>query len=392
MGAAAIDGLVTLEGPGGTLALRRAWPRGPGHLLLEYAGAAGDIVPGQWIAERGERRRVAEETSRCARAQKPVLLDAAGVLLQPGGADRRLPGLADVLARPGASLVAHRPERRAVVRLSPAASAMGNGHGGERYARVLRPARLADSLAAARHLIESSTGFVLPKIFETDEPRGVVVWSALAGATLHELMGDAQRLVAAMHEAGAALRALHATPAPPGAPAHGARAEGDLLREQIVLLEALDPESYGRVAGALRPVLVALDGPPCGEVTLHRDLHDKQIVIDGRGRPGLLDFDTAARGEPALDVANMLAHLDLRLMQGRCALPAAQAASVSAAFVAGYGASPAVLGRIPVYRAAALLRLACVYSYRPAWRHLAPRLAELSVAALRLRTRAAQTG
>ncbi len=49
---------------------------------------------------------------------------------------------------------------------------------------------------------------------------------------------------------------------------------------------------------------------------LHRDFFDKQVVVDADGRPGLLDFDTLAAGEAAVDVANMLVHLELRRCSG----------------------------------------------------------------------------
>ncbi|WP_396134697.1 phosphotransferase [Cellulomonas sp. ATA003] len=51
-------------------------------------------------------------------------------------------------------------------------------------------------------------------------------------------------------------------------------------------------------------------------MTVHRDLHDKQLLVDGSGGIGLLDFDLAAAGEAALDLANLLVHLELRVHQG----------------------------------------------------------------------------
>ncbi len=368
------DSLVAPGRPGEAdrLTLRRAWPRSREHMLLEYTDPQGALIPGQWFADRMELRRVADETARSARQARPVTVEALGVLLQAGGADRRLQCLCELVSRPGATLLSHRPERRAVLRLE--------GQGGPRYGRVLRPSRLNETLASARHLLAAEgLGFTLPRILETDERRGFVAWSALEGASLHELLGVPPRLVPALRAAGEALRTLHALPAPPNAAIHGARAEQDLLREQLSLLQGLQPDVHRQVGGALEPVVAGLEGEHCGEATLHRDLHDKQVLIDTRGRPGLLDLDTAARGEPALDLANMLAHLELRAMQGRCTRDASTAAAE--AFVAGYAPPAAVLARIPAFRAAALLRLACVYAYRPPWRHLARALAEASCGA-----------
>jgi aminoglycoside phosphotransferase (APT) family kinase protein len=366
-----IERLSVVAWPGGELRLRRAWPRGSGHLLLEYGDARGGLVAGQWMAEVAALRRVAGETAKQSPGARPVLLEAQGVLLQPRGGDRKLVGLAALLSLHGATLLSHRPERRAVVRLDGAPG---------RFAKVLRPSRVAEAIASARSLLDQpGLPFALPRILEADEACGVVTWSALGGASLHDQLGERGRLVPAARTCGCALRALHALPAPVAAPTHDARAEAALLREQLALLEDLDPTAHRLIAGAGEGVLGGLDGEPCGEATLHRDLHDKQVLIDGRGRPGLLDLDTLARGEPALDLGNMLAHFELRVMQGRCA--PVDAAAAAEAFLEGYRPSEPVLARIPAYRSATLLRLACVYSYRPHWRRLGPGLAEAASAA-----------
>ena len=92
------------------------------------------------------------------------------------------------------------------------------------------------------------------------------------------------------------------------------------------------------------------------------------------GTVGMLDLDTMAAGEPALDVANMLVHFELRALQGQCApQPASRAA---AAFLEGYEPGADVAARIDAYRNATRLRLACLYALRPPWRHLAPKLLE----------------
>src|SRR5699024_2789148 len=121
------------------LRLNRSWPRSPEHLLLELADPAGhpearqhahageisDIYPegapgvaagedgagttaAQWIADPDRAGRVTAGTPGAWRVGRLVG--------QPAGADRKLPALAGLLAREGHQLVAHRPERRAVVR------------------------------------------------------------------------------------------------------------------------------------------------------------------------------------------------------------------------------------------------------------------------------------
>ena len=52
------------------------------------------------------------------------------------------------------------------------------------------------------------------------------------------------------------------------------------------------------------------------------------------------------------------------------------AAGLEQVFLSGYGALPRAGGqdRVAVYTRASLLRLACLYSLRPGWHHLAGRL------------------
>ncbi len=106
---------------------------------------------------------------------------------------------------------------------------------------------------------------------------------------------------------------------------------------------------------------------------LHRDFYDKHVFVSESGA-GLLALDTVAIGEPALDLANMIVHLELRALQGRGT--SWLAGRAAGAFLNGYDPEPAVEVRLAAYRDAAWLRLACVYAYRPAWRDLVPQIVE----------------
>ncbi|MGH3386204.1 MAG: hypothetical protein ACRDO1_16625, partial [Nocardioidaceae bacterium] len=77
----------------------------------------------------------------------------------------------------------------------------------------------------------------------------------------------------------------------------------------------------------------------------------------------LLDFDLAAAGEAALDLANLLVHLELRSVQGRCSVERANRCAVGV--VEGYGPSKALLSRLPAYLLTTRIRLAAVYAFRP---------------------------
>ncbi|MCZ2860233.1 phosphotransferase [Blastococcus sp. VKM Ac-2987] len=319
--------------------LLRAWPRSPEHLLLEIA-LGGAPTAGQWFADPDRARAVASATVGATVRGRLVL--------QPRGADRRLRGLGDLLAAPGAALLAHRPERRAVLRHP--------GPGGATvYTKVVRPDRLPDLLLAA----ERVTGLPVrtPRLIGSDPRLGRLTTAALPGRPLHELLGS-PAAVPACRALGAALAALHAAPVPPGTPVHDAAAEVAVLRRWSELARtwgAADIAGVEEAAGALAA------GPAGRPVLLHRDLHDRQVLVAGDGSVGLLDLDLLAAGEPALDLANLLVHLELRERQGLLR----DAAVLREAVLEGYRPSGATLDRVPAHAAATRLRLAAVYAFRP---------------------------
>ncbi|WP_026874989.1 hypothetical protein [Jiangella gansuensis] len=342
-----------------TLTVRRAWPRGAGHVLLDLGGADGSRCAGQWFADPDRRASVAAATPGA------VDLPDDGVVLQPGGADRRLPVLAELVRRPGSRLLVHRPERRAVVRL--------RWDGEVAYAKVVRPGRSAD--LAERLGTLGGGPFAVPRVLDHRPDDGVVVLSELPGPTLHEAGAEPGRdVTAAWRSAGEALRHLQDGA---GGPVPGAR--HDAADEVTVSARwATAAADFGLLPAAA--VADALDGtsplvssPPGPEGVLHRDLHDKQLVLSPDGL-GLLDLDTLAVGERALDVANLLVHLDLRVAQGL--LTARRSALARAAFLDGAALDARTSRRVPAYAWAARVRLAGVYAFRPRWRRLAAELLE----------------
>ncbi|MGH8875440.1 MAG: hypothetical protein ACRDVM_09355, partial [Acidimicrobiia bacterium] len=132
-----------------SLTLLRAWPRSRERLALEYSDEAGRRIAGQWLdpGHGIERlRRLARRTAQAAPETPVVAIEALGLLLQADGADRRLPALAPVVALPGATLVVHRPERRAVVRLTKAVPGLSVRL--PAFAKLVKPGR-SRTVAAA---------------------------------------------------------------------------------------------------------------------------------------------------------------------------------------------------------------------------------------------------
>ena len=96
-----------------------------------------------------------------------------------------------------------------------------------------------------------------------------------------------------------------------------------------------------------------------------RGLLPTRSAILIRAGPGLLDVDTACLGERALDLGNLRAHARWRTEQGLWTPAEAAAVINEIARVASVaGIEP---GRVSVFERATLIRLACVYAFRPRW-------------------------
>ncbi len=303
--------------------VRRAWPGADGTLTLETRDADGALRAGR--------------------------LGADGLALAAPGVDRRLPGLAAASAT--GDVLVHRLHKRAVVR-----------HGA-RYTKVVRPGR-AEAIGRASTVVGAACAAVgveaAPVQAMTED---TVTFGALAGRTLHDLGAGGVDGWAALARTWPAF-----TRAEAAVGVHDAERESATLMGWLDHLDRFDalPRSRAALRRAGERVAAELaSGRPDTWGLLHRDLHDKQVLWDAAtGSLGLLDLDTAARGEPALDLANLAAHVDLRVRQG--VLPS-DTARVVADLLGGVadavGASPR---RLTAYGRAARIRLACVYAFRPA--------------------------
>ena len=354
----------------GTWTLRRAWPRREGHLLLEYADASGRTVAGQWLADRTRLDRVCDETQRLGGGSACIVpAQGCDVLLQADGADRRLPGIDRVRALMDPSVVlVHRPERRAVLR--------SRFQGKTVYAKVTRPGPSTVAAIDAGRLAASSVfqGSVsCPQLIRAEPEHGVAIWSAVPGVSLHDrLASDAppntdgiERIALAV---GAALKQLHAAPAMPMQRVHGPSDEAAILTRWHDHLRWVCPDKARRIELLIESARHRLARLPRQCAPIHRDLHDKQILIDADGGLGMIDFDTLALGDPALDLGNLIAHAQLRVVQG--VWPSMIAEHFVAALLDAVRPDAAARARLEVWIEAASLRLACVYAFRPRWSRL----------------------
>lgn len=256
--------------------------------------------------------------------------------------DPRLPELA---GHPG-RVVGHRWGKRAVlaheggfVKLAPARATRTAR---ERHASLTRALQ---GVPQAPDLVEIAGASATA--LELRAASGVDLTSVLAA-------GPAERCRQAGARTGRAVAAVASAHAP-DLPVHDTEAEAVVLRRWVADAEAFGvlPAGLGRRAEEALSALVPATAAP---VPSHRDLHDGQVLLGERVT--FLDVDTAALAEPALDPANLLAHLDLAAARGR----RESAAAVEAGLWSAWGHLDRQ--RVRVLRQVARCRLVAVHSFR----------------------------
>lgn len=323
---------------GAPLSIHRAWPKSGRRLTFEAMDQYGRLRAG--MIDDGGKATV------------------AGFRTDPA-----LPGLGEA----GGKLLVHRYKRRAVVR----------SEDGARYTKLLAAGKAA-KVAGQSALMQkagSRAGFAVPEVVGSGPDR--VVSAALAGSSLHELgspdtAGAWDQAWQLWAERWPLL--VRDTAGVQELPLHDGAAEAATVRKWVAqLLDfgalAVDPAAVWSLADEVCGALS--EGSGHGETGLaHRDLHDKQLLYCAdSGSLGLLDFDTAALAEPALDLANLAVHLRLRADQGAVTAEAHKTAEAAVVTAAADLSVPA--RRLHLYTVATQLRLVCVYAFRPQWRHLA---------------------
>lgn len=333
-----------LLGPGGG----GAW-RVPGTIcadadLVEVRRAWPDKVVD------GVARVSVEGPDRQGRLRAGTVDRAGRVILHPPGQDRRLPALREVA--PLGRLVVHRSGRRAVVALP------------DRYVKVVRPGRAPAVARAAEQgrAIAVAAGLDAPAVLQFDA--GQVALAVVPGRPVHDLSEDPawDQIWSTWAQAWALLQAQRTDELAP----HTCQDEAEVLRawaRRAEVAGVLHGTGWLDRLARTADELAALDVRR--QVPTHRDLHDKQLLWHD-GRLALLDFDTACRAEPEVDLANLAVHARLRGAQGRWSGAASRTVLAAVAHVAGAAAADAA--RMSLAERATLARLAAVYAFRPTWR------------------------
>ncbi|MFQ5349954.1 MAG: phosphotransferase family protein, partial [Thermoanaerobaculia bacterium] len=190
----------------------------------------------------------------------------------------------------------------------------------------------------------------------------MLLFDARPGTALDRLI-PGPAAVRAVALAGESLADLHA--AGVELPVSHARSrEIETLDRWLACAVRACPEMAGRLEAARRRLAAVLSDRVAGRpVPSHRDYHPGQLLVAPRGVT-ILDLDTAAMAEPELDAGNFLAHLDLFELDSRSVRSVELGEVFRAAYErrAGRRLEPR---RLLWYRAGAVLRLACVYRFRP---------------------------
>lgn len=344
--------------------LERCWPDSNAQLLLEYRNAAGEILAARWSPCREElSRRLAPDRRRSdCRAVLRSGPNGQPLLLHLRGADAELPSLQALLRSPQSQLLSHRPGKRAVLQW----------HDGETrcFAKVFRSSRALERAAAGLELAAvTAKGWRTPRLLRRLRHARCGLLSAVEGRSMHQLIRLGQLDRALARQIGASLRSLQTMALEAPLKPHRHADEAAVLAHWSGLLQAYFPELGRSIAAPLQRISSALHKAQASQlVPCHRDLHDKQILIQPFQPPGLIDFDTITLADPSLDLANLIAHLELRQLQGSCSQTLKT--TLQAGVLEGYGNNidPHLLA---TYLDATRLRLVCVYAFRPRWRNLA---------------------
>jgi len=383
--------------------LLRLLPRGEEGFVLEYRVELGDGA-----GRTSQRQLLVEICSGDARQRYEALLvslskprrrqlswkaptgavdylGSLGLVVRLPGFDERLPGLkllhrprllrpilaADVLranesaGKVRAQILGHRLGKRCTVRFAFKVSQDGSSGRVRRSVigkfykkRSLLAVQTAVTMAWLRENgFHASSPIRVPNHFRVSRDWQTQIMEDVPGSALCELSAGEYRNGAGL--AGEALAKLHTCPVRVSG-CHSVDDELAVVTRWVKLVGELGSDLAPAADRARRRVVSALE--LCRTATrrlVHRDFYDRQVLIDGQ-RVAVIDFDTLCHADPAIDVGNFLAHLELARARGEC-----RASGADEAFLAGYGAERAAgMGaRIEAYSKSALLRLACMVSF-----------------------------
>lgn len=186
-------------------------------------------------------------------------------------------------------LIAYRPGRRAVVRADTGSAAW--------WIKVVRPRRVSHIVGLHRDL--AAAGIPVPAVIGWSG-EGLLVLGSASGAPATAASWTPDALLDAVEAVRAQLSAAPLT----------SPARTSLLARVPWYAERLAAHVDAGVVDELRHGIDGLArGASSGEATIHGDLHLGQLFLGSDGAiSGLIDVDTAGRGDPADDTSAFIGH------------------------------------------------------------------------------------
>ena len=316
------------------------------------------------------------------------VLPSLGVLIREWGFDERLPGLRLVhdldyrhailspclgtLPRGDIDdirILAHRLGKRCVVAVKPMTGT----------ALIVKMYKARDRRAQLTYQQQSElfakwghgTGpLSIPRPVAFLSPQQMSVTEAISADALDTLEPNA---IDNVERAGRALAALHQSTVALHVE-HDSSAEIALLHRMLTLPKLVQPSLAFELKAAERQVLEQLTH--CARSvrrTGHRDFHEKQVLL-GREQTYIIDFDTMAWVDPALDIGNFLAHVRFASVVNDTDLSHLEVAFLRAYRSEGNDKADSDDTVVNAYLDATLLRLAAIYSLSTKHLQHVPRL------------------
>jgi aminoglycoside phosphotransferase (APT) family kinase protein len=282
-----------------------------------------------------------------------------------------------------ADLVRHKPGRRCLLRFVVRVGPDGGNRRETFYGKAFASGRGAQVYARLRAVAAATPcgpDVAIPEPIGYVAPLKLLVQRAVPGEPAHPslLSGDeplAVRIADALHALHSSSVVLERR--------HGLDDELAPLAGRVERVAESGSPLAGRARRCLELAQLRAERPrPWRWRPVHRDFYHDQVLVGGHGL-SILDWDDAAMSEPAVDVANFLAHLRLLALQRTGG--AAALADVSAAFAERYRQLDAKLDPelVRFLEGTTFLRLAEIHLPRGRGRWLAERLLEQSELLLR---------
>jgi hypothetical protein len=304
-------------------------------------------------------------------------IDELGMLVQVYPFDRRLPGLADLVAGPPPELeplllaslgpgqwkaewtvktVRYHALLRSTLLYSVQAQEAESGRVECKrfYVKVYRGDEGEDMRRVLEGGSRQANGFAIPALLAYLPHLGALVLEEAQGTSLRKLVSAGNHTEAMVSHVGLALASFHQGDIA-GLPSHGLADELALLERCKAFLVSTCPHLQARLESVFEALAAGLQEVPPGPT--HLALRLDPILVDG-DRLWLIDLDSLSAADPLLDVAFFLANLaSLRI---RSKLDDDTSRRLARSFAESYFAQvpSAWRARLPVHYAWALLKAA----------------------------------